>query len=501
MSNDVNKYVNKDPKSHSLNNKVSPKRSPSNNQFIDNRPEAALQRKYQEMANNSPQAARMAQLQSMADNHAAKQAIQKADTNTHNNTGLPDHLKSGMESLSGINLNHVKVHYNSAKPAAVQAHAYAQGHDIHLSAGQEKHLPHELGHVIQQAQGRVNPTTTIGGLAINDNAELEKEADVLGAKALQMQPKENNSWPVAQKKSYSEQGSMFVGNGSKAVTQRELLRDSCVSQFQLASVASGAVNSFNIYQPMQFIAETLEQKIIRILAARKIVITADEAVGYATFLTEEDENTEIQVVGHNRALKLNKAGIVSSIVRRPQSDASRMRVSAVSGPMQEDASSMVTEGPRPLTGERTSQGATISAATLSDIPSRSSLRSVMGGSAAKMSGIEHSEWLHIVAHSLGGPDSPVNIVAGSHSLNTAMIPFERFVRASARSGHMTDYSVTFYSDTEQSVMYVHHVEIRIVLPEKSGIWTLQVNRESMSEFINGQVLADIEEFVAAFAAK
>ncbi|MCL1123355.1 eCIS core domain-containing protein [Shewanella surugensis] len=145
------------------------------------------------MANNSPQAARMVQRQSMADNRVAKPAIQKADTNTNNNTGLPDNLKSGMESLSGINLNHVKVHYNSAKPAAVQAHAYAQGHEIHLGAGQEKHLPHELGHVVQQAQGRVNLTSTVGGMAINDNAGLEKEADVLGAKALQMQPKENKS--------------------------------------------------------------------------------------------------------------------------------------------------------------------------------------------------------------------------------------------------------------------------------------------------------------------
>ncbi|WP_298769906.1 DUF4157 domain-containing protein [uncultured Shewanella sp.] len=103
-----------------------------------------------------------------------------------NNTGLPDTLKMGMERLSGISLDHVKVHYNSSKPAAFQAHAYAQGSDIHLSAGQEKHLPHELSHVVQQAQGRVRPTTSIGGMAVNDNAGLEKEADMMGAKALQM---------------------------------------------------------------------------------------------------------------------------------------------------------------------------------------------------------------------------------------------------------------------------------------------------------------------------
>lgn len=109
------------------------------------------------------------------------QPVQKAPS--LNKTGLPDNLKSGMENLSGQSLDHVKVHYNSPKPAAVQAHAYAQGSDIHLASGQEKHLPHELGHVVQQAQGRVKPTTSIGGMSVNDNAGLESEATVMGEKA------------------------------------------------------------------------------------------------------------------------------------------------------------------------------------------------------------------------------------------------------------------------------------------------------------------------------
>lgn len=75
-----------------------------------------------------------------------------------NQTGMPDHLKSGMENLSGMSLDHVKVHYNSPKPAALQAHAYAQGNDVQLPPGKEKHLPHEAWHVVQQKQGRVKPT-------------------------------------------------------------------------------------------------------------------------------------------------------------------------------------------------------------------------------------------------------------------------------------------------------------------------------------------------------
>ena len=104
-----------------------------------------------------------------------------------NNTGLPDNLKSGVENLSGYSLDDVKVHYGSSKPAELQAHAYAQGTDIHVAPGQEKHLPHEAWHVVQQKQGRVQPTKQLKGTTnINDDTGLEKEADVMGAKAIQM---------------------------------------------------------------------------------------------------------------------------------------------------------------------------------------------------------------------------------------------------------------------------------------------------------------------------
>jgi hypothetical protein len=110
---------------------------------------------------------------------------QAADNNLRNNTGLPNQLKAGIESLSGMSLNHVKVHYNSNKPAQLNAHAYAQGSNIHLAPGQEKHLPHETWHVIQQAQGRVKPTMQMkAGVQVNDDASLEHEADVMGTRAL-----------------------------------------------------------------------------------------------------------------------------------------------------------------------------------------------------------------------------------------------------------------------------------------------------------------------------
>ncbi len=104
---------------------------------------------------------------------------------TSSGSGLPPQLKNGVESLSGMSMDHVQVHYNSAKPAQLNALAYAQGSDIHVGPGQEQHLPHEAWHVVQQAQGRVQTTKQLkAGIAINDDKGLEHEADVMGAKAL-----------------------------------------------------------------------------------------------------------------------------------------------------------------------------------------------------------------------------------------------------------------------------------------------------------------------------
>ena len=123
---------------------------------------------------------------------------------------LPSNLQSGVEKLSGQDMSNVNVNYNSDKPAQLNAHAYAQGNNIHLGPGQEKHLPHEAWHVAQQKQGRVQPTKQIKSkVNINDDPALEKEADVMGAKAAkigndnekslaQLQSKIDNSDQVSQ---------------------------------------------------------------------------------------------------------------------------------------------------------------------------------------------------------------------------------------------------------------------------------------------------------------
>lgn len=132
------------------------------------------------------------QTENLADNRIAQLAPKP------NKSGLPDNLKHGIESLSGMSMDSVKVHYNSSKPAQLNAHAYARGTDIHLAPRQEKHLPHEAWHVVQQAQGRVKPTMQMkSGTPVNGDQGLEHEADVMGEKALNTRfSRINHSLPV-----------------------------------------------------------------------------------------------------------------------------------------------------------------------------------------------------------------------------------------------------------------------------------------------------------------
>ena len=98
-------------------------------------------------------------------------------------TALPDSLRTGLETLSGESLADVRVHRNSAEPARLSALAFTRGSSIHVAPGQDRHVPHEAWHVVQQKQRRVGTTRRLGGVAINDSPRLEAEADVFGRRA------------------------------------------------------------------------------------------------------------------------------------------------------------------------------------------------------------------------------------------------------------------------------------------------------------------------------
>lgn len=159
-------------------------------------------------------------------------ALSRVVQKKSNNTGLPDNLKNGVENLSGIAMDDVKVHYNSAKPAQLNALAYAQGTDIHVAPGQEKHLPHEAWHVVQQKQGRVKPTLQMkASVPVNDDKGLELEADIMGRKALQLKARIGNlrtasvSSDIAQRvgdEDESEQDGHFIVNDSKAISENQV---------------------------------------------------------------------------------------------------------------------------------------------------------------------------------------------------------------------------------------------------------------------------------------
>jgi hypothetical protein len=190
---------------------VASERSASATSGTAQKRKAAASSHYQDMASNSAQAAQLMERASMMAGGAPAQLAEDEEllqgkfetaqlaeeeellqgkftaqrAERDGSGGLPQQLKAGIESMSGMSMDHVNVHYNSDRPAQLNAHAYAQGSDIHVAPGQEQHLPHEAWHVVQQAQGRVQPTTQMKeSTPVNDDPGLETEADVMGAKAM-----------------------------------------------------------------------------------------------------------------------------------------------------------------------------------------------------------------------------------------------------------------------------------------------------------------------------
>ncbi len=108
----------------------------------------------------------------LREKHARKESAGKP-----NLTGIPIQMKLDFEQRSGLSFDHVRVHYQSSEPAKLGALAYTLGEQVYIGPGQEKHLRHELTHVVQQKQGLAAPTGTVGGLSINEDARLERLAE------------------------------------------------------------------------------------------------------------------------------------------------------------------------------------------------------------------------------------------------------------------------------------------------------------------------------------
>lgn len=110
---------------------------------------------------------------------------------------MPEDVQAKMETAMNTDFSDVNIHVGS-QASDVGALAYAQGNDIHFAQGKfdphsqsgQELLGHELAHVVQQRQGRVQPTTEVGGLPVNDDPKLEQEADNLGRQAASLKLEE-----------------------------------------------------------------------------------------------------------------------------------------------------------------------------------------------------------------------------------------------------------------------------------------------------------------------
>ncbi|NMM47263.1 eCIS core domain-containing protein [Marinigracilibium pacificum] len=107
-------------------------------------------------------------------------------------TKLPAEIKSNMEANFGVDFSNVKIFINDKSAIEIGALAYTQGDEIHFAPGHynpyspegKKLLSHELTHVVQQRQGRVQPgkKQNKGGYSINSDQLLEREADLMSEK-------------------------------------------------------------------------------------------------------------------------------------------------------------------------------------------------------------------------------------------------------------------------------------------------------------------------------
>ncbi len=105
--------------------------------------------------------------------------------------GMPPLVQSKMEHAFQTDFSEIDIHTNSSKATHLHAKALTQGNSIHFAPGAyqpnttagQQLLGHELTHVVQQQTANVQPTVQLKGEDINNDEQLEKEADEVGAKA------------------------------------------------------------------------------------------------------------------------------------------------------------------------------------------------------------------------------------------------------------------------------------------------------------------------------
>lgn len=199
-------------------------------------------------------------------------------TENGNATGIPTQLKRRIEQSTSLKLDDVKVHYRSERPAALDALAYTQGTQVYLGPGQERHLPHELGHVIQQKFGMVRADSRHeSGAPLNTDQTLERQADRIGAGREHIAGRllSRRGEPAVQRMSVVEgvtgsrpQIARYKRSGWKALQKlKKYLTEDCIKSIKMEdltrlSEAISAVNVEPVLAQMNLVTKGMEGKIV-----------------------------------------------------------------------------------------------------------------------------------------------------------------------------------------------------------------------------------------------
>lgn len=377
-----------------------------------------------------------------------------------NNTGLPDNLKAGVESLSGYSMDDVKVHYNSSKPAKINALAYSQGMDIFIGPGQKKHLPHETWHAAQKKQGRVKTNTSFMGMSGNDDPKLEKEADVMGKKASQYS-RTSDTYEVKKSKT-GNQVQLFSPvvqritkvqvEGRRIGISLELLPDEELEALVAYMNNEEGAPDFTIELDSET-SDEFRSRTEKKLAARKKVTPHFSVRGRALdiqngVLFTDDEF--IREIGKDFDLGVYPTEYENEVISEYPDLFNELQLLIDQPELGNTKFYGKTElrGPRSITAS-ISSSAVINYPTNKEIYSNITLdgpsvrgdesntrNKAMGGLSALNyadqvsfpNAQDHSwEWLHLVGSAIGGDNVEGNLVAGTYDMNTLMIPLEQTI--------------------------------------------------------------------------
>lgn len=152
---------------------------------------------------------------------------------------IPESIKGKMEASFGTDFSDVRIH-ESPNAQAMGARAMTRGSEIFFAPGQftaatqegQSLLGHELSHVVQQREGRVEAPQT-GAFPLVDNSGLESEADREGEMA---------SRGISARNTGSETG--HVSAATVQAGAQTSVDNAPVQASFFSSIASGAKKAF-----------------------------------------------------------------------------------------------------------------------------------------------------------------------------------------------------------------------------------------------------------------